>query len=63
MRSAIEKVLLTSKVLIIPEMNMGQISREVKRVNQGKANVLTYNKVDGKIIAPGEILNKVVEVS
>jgi 2-oxoglutarate ferredoxin oxidoreductase subunit alpha len=62
MRSAVEKVLQTSKVLIVPEMNMGQISREVKRVNPGIAKVFTLNKVDGTIITPGEILNRVMEV-
>ena len=61
MRSAVEKVLQTSKVLIVPEMNMGQISREVKRVSRGAAKVLTINKVDGTIITPGEILNKIME--
>jgi 2-oxoglutarate ferredoxin oxidoreductase subunit alpha len=63
MRSAVEKVLQTSKVLIVPEMNMGQISREVKRVNRGIAKVLTLNKVDGTIITPQEILNRIMEVS
>ena len=63
MRSAVEKVLQTSKVLIVPEMNMGQISREVKRVNRGMAKVFTLNKVDGTIITPGEVLNRIIEVS
>jgi 2-oxoglutarate ferredoxin oxidoreductase subunit alpha len=60
-RSAVEKVLQTSRVLIVPEMNMGQISREVKRVNRGTARVLTVNKVDGTIITPGEILKRIQE--
>jgi 2-oxoglutarate ferredoxin oxidoreductase subunit alpha len=63
MRSAVEKVLQTSKILIVPEMNMGQISREVKRVSRGAARVLTINKVDGTIITPDEIMNKILEVS
>jgi len=63
MRSAIEKVLQTSKALIVPEMNMGQISREVKRVNPGIAKVFTLNKVDGTIITPEEILTRILEVS
>jgi 2-oxoglutarate/2-oxoacid ferredoxin oxidoreductase subunit alpha len=63
MRTAVEKVIQTSKVLIVPEMNMGQISREVKRVNPGVAKVLTLNKVDGTIITPPEILNRIMEVS
>jgi 2-oxoglutarate ferredoxin oxidoreductase subunit alpha len=63
MRSAVEKVLQTARVLIVPEMNMGQISREVKRVNPGVAKVFTLNKVDGTIITPSEILNRIMEVS
>jgi 2-oxoglutarate ferredoxin oxidoreductase subunit alpha len=62
-RSAIEKVLQTSKTLLVPEMNMGQVSREVKRVNRGVARVLTLNKVDGTIITPEEISNRIAEVS
>jgi 2-oxoglutarate ferredoxin oxidoreductase subunit alpha len=62
-RSAVEKVLQNSKILIVPEMNMGQLSREVKRVNRGIAKVLTLNKVDGTIITPAEILSRILEVS
>jgi 2-oxoglutarate ferredoxin oxidoreductase subunit alpha len=62
-RSAVEKVLQTSRILLVPEMNMGQISREVKRVNRGVAKVFTLNKVDGTIITPGEILDRITEVS
>ncbi len=62
-RSAVEKVLQNSKVLIVPEMNMGQISREVKRVSRDKAKVFTLNKVDGTILTPEEILNRMMEVS
>jgi 2-oxoglutarate ferredoxin oxidoreductase subunit alpha len=63
MRSSVEKVLQTSKILIVPEMNMGQISREVKRVNRGVAKVITLSKVDGTIITPPEILNRMMGVS
>ncbi len=62
-RPAVEKVLQNSKVLLVPEMNMGQISREVKRVNLGMAKIFTLNKVDGTIITPEEILNRIIEVS
>lgn len=62
MRSAVERVLQTSKILIVPEMNMGQISREVKRVNRGVARVFTLNKVDGTIITPMEILSLIQEI-
>jgi 2-oxoglutarate ferredoxin oxidoreductase subunit alpha len=42
---------------------MGQISREVKRVNKGSAKVFTLNKVDGTIITPQEILGRIMEIS
>jgi 2-oxoglutarate ferredoxin oxidoreductase subunit alpha len=42
---------------------MGQISREVKRVNEGKATVNTINRVDGLTITPGQILRRIKEVS
>jgi 2-oxoglutarate ferredoxin oxidoreductase subunit alpha len=63
MRAAVEKVLQTSKIVLVPEMNMGQISREVKRVNRGLARVFTLNKVDGTIITPQEILGRIMEIS
>jgi 2-oxoglutarate ferredoxin oxidoreductase subunit alpha len=62
MRAAVEKVLQTSGVIIVPEMNMGQISREVKRVNKGAAKVFTLNRVDGKIITPQDITARIKEV-
>lgn len=62
MRIYVEKVLQTSHCVIIPEMNMGQISREVKRVNKGDAKVFTINKVDSTIITPTEIFNRIREV-
>jgi len=62
MRIQVEKVLQTSGCVIVPEMNMGQISREVKRVNKGGAKVFSINKVDSTIITPEEILNRIREV-
>jgi 2-oxoglutarate ferredoxin oxidoreductase subunit alpha len=63
MRAAVEKVIQRAKVLIVPELNTGQISREVKRVNEGKAMVSTMNRVDGLMITPRQILKKIREVS
>ncbi len=62
MRVQVEKVLQASRTVIVPEMNMGQISREVKRVNKGDAKIFTLNKVNGEIITPAEILNRIKEV-
>ncbi|MGM0611352.1 MAG: 2-oxoacid:acceptor oxidoreductase subunit alpha [Thermodesulfobacteriota bacterium] len=55
-RPAVEKMARQCTTLIVPEMNMGQMSREVKRVNQNFSQISTLNRVDGKIITPGEIL-------
>ena len=63
MRGLVEPVLKTSKAVLVPEMNMGQISREIKRINQGYTRVLTLNKVDGTIITPEEILGRMMEVA
>jgi 2-oxoglutarate ferredoxin oxidoreductase subunit alpha len=62
MRTDVEKVLRQAKVVIVPEMNMGQISREVKRVNKGSAKIFTINRVDGTIITPQEIMGRIKEV-
>ncbi len=60
-RRSVEPLIKAGKALLVPEMNMGQISREVKRVNEGMTPVITLNKVDGTIITPQEILSKIKE--
>jgi 2-oxoglutarate ferredoxin oxidoreductase subunit alpha len=63
MRATVERVIERTKVVIVPEINMGQISREVKRVNEGKAKVTTINRVDGLTITPEQILRGIREAS
>jgi len=62
MRRTVTQVLANSQKVLVPEMNVGQISREVKRVNQGKCEVATLNKMDGTPITPHEILNTLEEI-
>lgn len=62
MRRTVTKYLEESKRVLVPELNMGQMSREVKRVNDGRCEVVTLNKVDGTLITPDEILEKVEEI-
>ncbi len=62
MHCTIAKILENSPKVLVPEINFGQISREVKRVNQGKCEVATLNKVDGTILTPPEILRKLEEM-
>jgi len=61
MRRTVMRYLASSRVVIVPEMNMGQLSREVKRVNQGTCQIRTLNRVDGAIITPSQILTAIEE--
>ncbi|MBN2396365.1 MAG: 2-oxoacid:acceptor oxidoreductase subunit alpha [Candidatus Atribacteria bacterium] len=47
--------------IIVPEMNLGQMLREVQRAAQGKCPVIPYNRVDGELINPIEILESIEE--
>ncbi|MEZ7195323.1 2-oxoacid:acceptor oxidoreductase subunit alpha [Pseudodesulfovibrio karagichevae] len=60
-RRQTEKILAHARTLVVPEMNMGQMSREVKRVNMGHAAVRTINRVDGQIVTPSEILKVIMQ--
>ncbi|MCX8043589.1 MAG: 2-oxoacid:acceptor oxidoreductase subunit alpha [Desulfobacterota bacterium] len=58
-RRAIEGLPQSVKELYVPEMNMGQIYREVLRVNQGRRTVRKISKVDGELITPQEMVQVV----
>ncbi|MDF1614901.1 2-oxoacid:acceptor oxidoreductase subunit alpha [Desulfurivibrio alkaliphilus] len=57
-RKAVDQVLRQCKAVIVPEMNFGQISREVKRVNR-TCRVFTVNRIDGQLITPAEIFQEI----
>lgn len=50
------------KTFIIPELNLGQIQREVERAICGTAQVQGLHRVDGDIIRPEQILEMIREV-
>lgn len=60
-RKAVESVLARCRVIVVPEMNLGQISREVKRVVGGRAEVITVSKALGRLLTPREILEPLWE--
>jgi 2-oxoglutarate ferredoxin oxidoreductase subunit alpha len=60
-RQAVEPLLRRARVALVPELNMGQISREVKRINKGPTLIETLNRVDGNLITPGEILTRLMK--
>jgi len=55
-RRALEPLARKVGKFIVPEMNMGQIYREVLRVNAGRAEVVKLNRVDGELMTPQEIV-------
>jgi 2-oxoglutarate ferredoxin oxidoreductase subunit alpha len=55
-RRLLTPLLRQVRAVLVPELNMGQMSREVKRVNQGLTKVETLNRIDGNLITPEEIL-------
>jgi 2-oxoglutarate ferredoxin oxidoreductase subunit alpha len=52
----IERVARQAKRIIVPEMNMGKIFREVKRVVGGRTEVVSLPKLGGEVHTPMEIL-------
>ncbi len=61
-RGEVERALAGRRAALVPELNMGQISREVKRVNDGRTKVVRYGKTDGTMITPDEILARLREL-
>ncbi len=58
-RFALEHYLPQLRTILVPELNMGQIYREVVRVNMGRAAVEKTNKINGELITPDEIVKEV----
>jgi 2-oxoglutarate ferredoxin oxidoreductase subunit alpha len=61
-RRLLEPRLGRVRAVLVPELNMGQMSREVKRINQGVTRVETLNRIDGNLITPGQILGRLVKM-
>jgi len=61
-RRAVSDALTGKRAAVVPELNMGQIRREVLRVNDGRTIVLGLSKIDGTMITPDEILRRLREV-
>jgi 2-oxoglutarate ferredoxin oxidoreductase subunit alpha len=61
-RQILEPHLRRVRGVLVPELNMGQISREVKRINQGATRIETLNRIDGNLITPDEILKRLLKI-
>ncbi|MCD6176417.1 MAG: 2-oxoacid:acceptor oxidoreductase subunit alpha [Candidatus Cloacimonetes bacterium] len=68
--AAVRKLLEDQETIIIPELNEGQLSREIKRVMGCSWNsesktckyIVQLNKTNGQLITPEEIFNLIKEV-
>ena len=61
---AVRKMLQNVDNVIVPELNQGQLIREIKRLTKDKSesDVMGLTKVNGKMITPNDILRKIKEV-
>lgn len=61
-RKSVDTYLRQCRVAVVPEMNLGQMAREVSRVNQSDCRIVKHNKIDGQLITPDEILKHLTTV-
>ena len=61
-RQLLEPHLKRVRAVLVPELNMGQISREVKRINRGRTRVESLNRIDSRLITPEEIVGRLVKL-
>ncbi|MDZ7758639.1 MAG: 2-oxoacid:acceptor oxidoreductase subunit alpha [Desulfovermiculus sp.] len=59
----VRDALLTTQAALVPEMNQGQIIREVQRTNRENIPVHPVSRFDGELITPAEILTRLREVA
>ncbi len=56
----VKRLAETAGKIIVPEMNLRQVYYEVKRASEGKADVVSLNKIGGgELITPEELLEKI----
>lgn len=60
-KMAVDSVLRQCRAVLVPEMNMGQIVREVRAVNQ-TATLKQLNRFDGLLITPDQIFEKILNM-
>ncbi len=58
----IQKVARRVEFMLIPELNLGQYAREVRKMAENWTTVISMGKIDGTLITPREILDRVTEL-
>lgn len=57
----IRKYLEQVDLVVVPELNQGQIIREVKRLSHRHVKIIGLNRFDGELITPLQIMDKIKE--
>lgn len=62
---AVRKMLRNVETVIVPELNQGQLIHEIQRLTKEKSesDLITIQRVNGQLITPNDILQKIKEVS
>ncbi|MCS7097068.1 MAG: 2-oxoacid:acceptor oxidoreductase subunit alpha [Candidatus Methanomethylicia archaeon] len=57
---AVEELAENVEIIIVPELSLGQLVREVERASHGKAKVISLSKIGGgELITPQEIIEAI----
>lgn len=61
---AVRKMLRDKDIVIVPELNQGQLIREIRRLTKDKSEseVVAIQRANGQLISPQDILRKIKEV-
>ena len=60
--NAVKAAIRGAKRVIVPEMNIGKMCREVQRINDGRREIISLPKLGGNLHTPDEILNVIRSV-
>jgi 2-oxoglutarate ferredoxin oxidoreductase subunit alpha len=58
----IQTVARRVEFMLVPELNLGQYAREVRKLAEPWTTVISMGKVGGNLITPREILNEVTRL-
>ncbi|HCU97147.1 MAG TPA: 2-oxoacid:acceptor oxidoreductase subunit alpha [Actinobacteria bacterium] len=61
--AALAQLAESVRVLLVAELNLGQVAREVTRAVAGRAAVAGHFRADGRPITPGELLGRLTALS
>lgn len=58
----VSEALEKTKVVLVAELNLGQVVGEVHRLNSYSTKVFAFSRIDGEIILPSQLIQKIEEV-